>query len=137
MLGDATFWRGIRTFYREHMNGSATTADFQRTMEAASGRQLGVFFDQWLRRGGLPGAAITWTYEPGAVVITVRQTQPEAAYELDLPIEITPEEGPPKYETLAVREREQTFRVAAEGLPRAVAVDPQHWVLIDATIARK
>ena len=46
LVGDAAFWKGIRAYYAEFMNSNATTADFQRAMEAASGRPLGSFFDR-------------------------------------------------------------------------------------------
>ena len=39
--GDDVFWQGHPRYYAEFMNGNATTADFRRAMEAASGRRLG------------------------------------------------------------------------------------------------
>jgi aminopeptidase N len=136
-VGDAAFWKGIRAYYAEFANRNATTADFQRVMEAASGRPLGTFLDQWLRRGGLPSIAVTWTYDAGALAITVTQTQPGAPYVIDLPIEIVPEEGPMKRELLSVKERQQTFKVAADGPARGMTIDPDHWVLLDAVAVRK
>jgi aminopeptidase N len=53
-IGDEAFWRGIRAYHRAHRDGNATTADFQRAMEEASGEPLGAFLDQWLRQGGIP-----------------------------------------------------------------------------------
>lgn len=137
LVGDAAFWKGIRAYYAEFANRNATTADFQRAMEAASGRALGPFFDQWLRRGGLPSIDVSWTYDAGALAITVTQTQKEAPYAIDLPIEIVPEEGPMKRELLSLRERQQTFKVAADGPARGMTIDPDHWVLLDAVAVRK
>jgi aminopeptidase N len=137
VMGEEAFWRGVRAYYAEHMNGSATTADFRRAMETASGRDLGVFFTQWLTRGGLPSADVTWSYEPGAVVISVSQTQREDPWVMDLPVEITLPTGAPRREVLALRDRQHTFRFAAEGAPRTVTVDPDHWVLIDARVTQK
>ncbi|HET9064680.1 MAG TPA: M1 family metallopeptidase [Gemmatimonadales bacterium] len=54
LIGDEAYWRGIQAYYREHFNGNASTADFQRAMEEASGQSLDAFFDQWLRQGGIP-----------------------------------------------------------------------------------
>ena len=46
MIGTDTFWKGIKTYYKEHQDLNATTADFKRVMEEVSGRDLTVFFEQ-------------------------------------------------------------------------------------------
>ena len=55
-VGDEAFWRGIRDYTIAHRGTSVTTADFQRAMERAAGRDLGAFFDRWawgsLRQSG-------------------------------------------------------------------------------------
>ncbi len=48
VVGDEAFWSGIREYYRLYRDKNASTADFRRVMEEASGRELGWFFDQWL-----------------------------------------------------------------------------------------
>ena len=52
VIGTEAFWDGIRSYYREHRNGNATTDDLRRAMEAASGQELGWLFQQWLYRPG-------------------------------------------------------------------------------------
>lgn len=47
-LGEKAFWRGIRDYTRGHDGRSVTTADFQRAMERASGRDLSEFFASWV-----------------------------------------------------------------------------------------
>jgi len=47
-LGEDRFWRGIAAYTREHMGRSVTTADFQRSMEAAAGVTLSSFFQRWV-----------------------------------------------------------------------------------------
>ena len=54
LLGDSTFFTGIRRYYAAHVNGNALTADLQHAMEAASGRPLDWFFHQWLYEPGYP-----------------------------------------------------------------------------------
>ena len=53
VVGDEAFWSGIREYYRLYRDKNASTADFRRVMEEASGSDLGWFFDQWLTRGGM------------------------------------------------------------------------------------
>lgn len=47
-LGDAAFWSGLRRYTRAHAGGTVTSADLQRAMETASGRDLRPLFDQWV-----------------------------------------------------------------------------------------
>ena len=48
LLGDTTFWSGIRRYTSEHFGRSVTTEDFRAAMEQASGKALGAFFDRWV-----------------------------------------------------------------------------------------
>ena len=87
-LGDEAFWSGIRLYYTRHFNGTATTDDFMRAMEEASGDDLQQFFDQWLRQGGNPRLAGSWRYDAaaGAVEIELRQVQQVGRFDLSLEI---------------------------------------------------
>jgi aminopeptidase N len=48
LLGEDAFWRGLRTYTRRHAGGTVTSADFQRAMERASGRDLSAAFREWV-----------------------------------------------------------------------------------------
>jgi aminopeptidase N len=47
-IGTNRFDRLLRTWYREHRDGNATTPQFVRLAEKVSGRSLNAFFDRWL-----------------------------------------------------------------------------------------
>ncbi len=53
--GDEAFFRGLRSFYRCRKFDRADTDDFRAAMEAASGRNLGPFFDFWIDGDSPPG----------------------------------------------------------------------------------
>jgi aminopeptidase N len=53
-VGDATFFRIIRSWYSENLYGNVTTADFIALAERKSGRQLDSFFKAWLYEEGRP-----------------------------------------------------------------------------------
>ena len=61
-LGDGTFWKGMRTYYQRFRDRNAYTADFAAVMEEVSGQRLDWFFDQWLRRPGVPELEIEWKF---------------------------------------------------------------------------
>ena len=76
LVGDEPFWAGIRAYYARHRDGSATTADFRRAMEEASGRDLEVFFDQWLRRGGGLELDVSWSWDDNRCGPPRRRSRP-------------------------------------------------------------
>lgn len=47
-LGEDAFWAGLRRYTRAHAGGTVTSIDFERAMEAASGRDLRPLFAEWV-----------------------------------------------------------------------------------------
>jgi aminopeptidase N len=47
-LGERAFWKGLRDYTRVYFGKSVTTADFQKAMERASGKDLSQFFNKWI-----------------------------------------------------------------------------------------
>ena len=132
-LGDEVFWAGIRNYYARYMNGSATTADFQREMEEVSGQELGGFFDQWLYRGGNPQLEASWSYDAGqgAVVLEVAQSQEGGVFEMPLEVGIYSGDRrvPTEVHTVQLTGRQHRFELAVEGRPDDVRLDPGTWAL--------
>ena len=133
-VGTETFWRGIREYYRRHLNATASTDDFRQIMEQTSGQDLTWFFRQWLNRSGVPALSGTWRYDAAAkeVVVTVRQTQTADTYRLSLGVGLVPTAGGlPIVRQMAVDGRETTMRFAAATEPTAVVLDPTVSTLAD------
>ena len=53
-IGDEDFFAGARTWVSDHIDSSASTDDFQATMEQASGGDLDDFFDTWVHAAERP-----------------------------------------------------------------------------------
>ena len=152
VVGDDAFWAGIQDYYREFRNLNATTADFRRAMEEASGLDLRTFFDQWLYGGGWLEFEGGWSYDAaaGAIHIDIRQTQDER-YTFRMPAEIAihlPPDGPleggvhggvraPRFETIEVDGRQGRFTIPVPAEPLAVIFDPNTWLLMDAAFERR
>ncbi|HTV20748.1 MAG TPA: M1 family aminopeptidase [Polyangiaceae bacterium] len=47
-LGEEVFWRGLSDYLKRAEGKSVRTLDLRRALEAASGRELGAFFDRWV-----------------------------------------------------------------------------------------
>ncbi len=74
-LGDKVFWQAIRKYYAEYRDSIASTADFQRVVEEVSGKDLKLFFEQWLYGIGQPDLEGGWQYSGGNVKIELNQVQ--------------------------------------------------------------
>ncbi|MEM8889349.1 MAG: M1 family metallopeptidase, partial [Bacteroidota bacterium] len=47
-MGDEAFWKGVKSYSKSYWGKSVKTADFKKAMEAASGRDLDDFFEEWV-----------------------------------------------------------------------------------------
>ncbi|MBK7372759.1 MAG: hypothetical protein IPJ09_15220 [Saprospiraceae bacterium] len=63
LVGEADFKKGIQSYYAAFYNKNATTDDFRIAMEKASGKDLKVFFKQWLYQPIIPHLNATWDYD--------------------------------------------------------------------------
>ena len=95
LLGDSLFFAGIRAYYRHHRHGTATSDDLCESFEQVSNSKLRWFFDQWLRRPGLPELNVDWLYDDALhqVTVSVSQRQTTPAYRFPLTIEVHTGEG--------------------------------------------
>jgi hypothetical protein len=61
-LGDSTFFKGINQYLTDPKlaYGFARTADLQRNLENASGKNLNYFFNQWFYGEGYPSFTVQW-----------------------------------------------------------------------------
>ena len=136
VIGTGHFWAGIREYYRRYRNASASTADFRRVMEQASGQDLGWFFDEWLTRATSPSFDGSWHYDAAArqITITLDQTQPGDAYRMPIEFGVTFHAAPvpsTRIERVQMTAKHGTFAIASDVEPQAVTLDPDTWLLID------
>ncbi len=122
-LGDSAFFAGIRAYYQRYRHGNAHTDDLRRELEAASGRQLGWFFDQWLRRPGFAELTTAWSYDARRrrVMVDVRQGTRFAPYRFPLTVEVRTADGRTARATVEVPATAQ----ARLELPLEVAARPE------------
>jgi aminopeptidase N len=130
MMGDDVFWIGIRSYYKKYQNSNATTADFRREMERASGLDLKTFFDQWLYKPGSMKVTGTWSYDKKRKETTLKLT----GVTFSMPIQVSIDGS---ITTINISEKTNTFTFPANSSPQSIIVDPQSWVLMEATIVKK
>lgn len=126
-VGNEAFWRGIKSYYNSHKNGNATTDDFRRIMEDASGKNLSTFFNQWLYRPGQPLLAFQWTYNPKTQTIegSVEQIQPGEAFKVPLQIGIYDDSmNLIMVETVQLLDKKSIFSFKTAQKPQKLILDP-------------
>jgi aminopeptidase N len=140
LIGDRAFFAGLRTYYRAYRDSTATSEDFQRVMEGASGKDLSWFFHQWLYQPGYPLLDVTWQYDAGAgralVGITQRQKPEWGLFRLPvLTLEFRGANGTSARRDVASGggARETSARFDLPFAPAEVRVDPDGKLLVKVT----
>lgn len=122
-VGDSAFWKGIRNYYAAYAGKNASTNDFRKVMEQASGQDLQKFFQQWLFTAGQPELQVTSTYKDGKATYTIVQTQKQL-FEFPLQIEINSGDVNKLTKSIQVNQRETTFSIPMEKQPVGIKLDP-------------
>lgn len=92
VIGDEDFFKGMKAYANdpELMHGFARTSDFKAHMEAASGRDLTYFFNDWYTGQGYPEYTVNIIQSPDhstAVTINQSQSHPSVSF-FALPVPI-------------------------------------------------
>jgi aminopeptidase N len=130
MVGEEAFWKGTRAYIQRWKFGHPETADFRREIEAASGRSLERFFEQWLLRPGFPRlrTRATWDDTTNHLVLAIEQVQVinalNPAYELRVPVVLTLADGSTRTESITFDTRRTEMRILLAARPVSVAFDP-------------
>ena len=136
LLGDETFFKGVRAYYRAHQHSTASTDDLRAALEKVSGKDLKEFFARWVYAAGHPRYEATWSWEKTAgLTIRLKQTQEEAPFLTPLAVEIV-QEGGTERATLTPTGRETVQRIPLSRPPKDVRIDPDENVLKELTITR-
>ena len=166
VVGTATFWAGIRSYYGRYKDGNATTVDFRHEMEGAcsnagdrcpaEGKDLSWLFTELLNRGGALQVQGTWSYDAAnkQVQVTLDQTQTSGLYRMPIEIRITTS-GPAAAggrggagaatatqttragHTVQLSQAHQMFLLPSDVEPATVELDPDAWVMMRASFVRK
>lgn len=140
VVGDEAFFATLAAWREEFAFAAVTTADFQRVAEAASGRDLARFFQQWVYGPGAPTYRYGWRQVDAAgrrwVELHLEQIQPTDWPPFAMPIDVALAGA--GVSTTAVAESDE--RAEHLLLPVAhevtgVELDPDHWILHQGRVA--
>jgi aminopeptidase N len=97
-------------------------------MEEVSGQDLGWWFRQWIYRPGSPRIEGGWRHAAGKVEIDLTQTQDGEAFRLPLDVALGA-----RVVRIEMTQKQQRFELPVEQAPPSVTLDPNTWMLLDAT----
>ncbi len=126
-LGDDVFQRGLQQFYRQNKWRRASFGDIHAVFEDVSGRELDLFFLQWVKRTGAPELTLgDVVAKENAIEFELRQVQEGAAYRLRVPVVVTMEAGAPaKRVVVDMLAKKQAFTIDVPQRPVRIDVDPE------------
>lgn len=139
IIGKDNFWKGIQSYYAKYQNKNASTADFRKEMEEASGMDLKAFFDQWLYQSGALEIEGDWKYDKKneQIKLVLNQVQ-ESENVFEMPIQLAIKfKDETQTETINLDSRSNEFMIKVKSEPESVILDPDKWVLMDSKLERK
>lgn len=129
-LGDEAFYKGIKNYYETYKYKNASTNGFKRIMAASSGKNLDVFFKQWLENPGHPVLKTQWLYYNGRIRIMIEQVQ-GGIFEFPLDVELIYEDGTSEIKTIVVDYLNAPYSIETNGDVKDIKFDPNTWLLFE------
>ena len=129
-VGDDMFVRGFQTFYRDNKFKTAGFDDIRKSFEKVSGKDLTVFFDQWVKRTGalvleLANTQVTQTEgDTYALSFDITQQQTGDAYVVDIPIAVYTKDSA-EIHKVSMSTKTKHYMLTLEDKPLNVVVDPE------------
>jgi aminopeptidase N len=138
LLGDEAFWGSLTQYLTANRHQVVETVDLERAIEAATGRNLQAFFQQWIYKGGHPEYEVTYAWDDVAHIatVTVKQNQKTGTEHgvetplFDMPVTLlfALPDGEQRF-PLRIHEQLHTFHLVLPAAPRWMSFDPGNWIL--------
>jgi uncharacterized iron-regulated protein len=130
--GDATFFAALKTISSEYRFKKIGWTDIETVFSKAAGRDLHLFFGQWLLRRDIPAFSaerISVDQQKGSSLLSFHIVQEnEAPYRLQIPLIIQTRNGEKK-ETVQVDSLDQEVSVTVDSLPTELILDPEYTLM--------
>jgi aminopeptidase N len=134
LLGDATFWAGMKRFLTDNAHKPVTTADYAVAMERTCNCDLDWFFDQWAYGIGYPMVhfARHWAADLKTLHVIVTQTQQidslHPTYRFPATIRVVTRDSVVRQQVMVAHQTD-TFAIALPSAPLSFRFDEGGWLL--------
>jgi len=142
LVGDEAWWKGIRGYVAAHKVQVVETDDFRKAMEAASGKDLTWFFDQWVYKAGHPELKVRWHFEDADKTVRVRIQQMQTVdaetplFRLPTTLEFTGSDGKTSVIPIVIDGPSHELVIPAAAPPKMVQIDPLGWLIKELDFAK-
>ncbi|MBO9571462.1 MAG: M1 family metallopeptidase, partial [Chitinophagaceae bacterium] len=124
-IGDSLFWKGLRKYYTDYTGKNVVTDDFRKVMEEVSGRDLKIFFKQWIYTAGHPVLSIDHKYDVAAKSLKVTITQQQAVlFEFPITVQIIGSGDDTITKSLRIKDKQTEFSIPLNAAPLKLIPDP-------------
>lgn len=137
VLGDSLFFEGINAYYNsEFKYKAAKTEDFQNVWEAATGVELGWFFDQWIYGTYYPRYYYRYWTEPSDtagydIYLHIDQVQSLTSQLFNNPVQVVVDYAIFPSDTFRVEfdTKYEFFKLNVNHPVDTILIDPNFWIL--------
>ncbi len=141
LLGEKSFQKGISNYYGKYYNSNTTTDEFRIEMEKASGKDLKVFFKQWLYQPINPAINAVWKYDAAVKKIKLQLTQSQSGdFLFNTPVEIgyyKTGSTTPTFLKMNLSRRQEVFTFSVASVPEKVELDPRNVLLNNGNLTKE
>lgn len=128
-VGQETMWRSLQRLHAERLGRQTGWDDIRAIIEAESGRDLGAYFDSWVRGTGLPDIAIDEArYEERASRLMITVVQRGRAFDVTVPVRLVYDDYVVD-RSITIDQAMQLVVVKVLERPKAVELDPDFRIL--------
>ena len=139
LMGDANFKKGIQNYYTKYFNANTTTDEFRAEMEKVSGKDLKLFFKQWLYQPINPTINASWKYDASTKKLNVQLHQAQQ-FLYNVPVEIGYYKKGANTSTILtmnLKEKDQVFSFPLASSPEKLELDPRNVLLNDGKMSKE
>jgi aminopeptidase N len=130
-VGDEVFQKIIQSYYSKYQLSNASSADFERIAEQISGLELTTFFNQWLRRPGIPQLSVRLGVKKKNIAGLIIQLQNYEVYEIPLQLKINFTDGTSIIETIGISDKVTNINKTYSKKISSFVIDPNVELLFE------
>ena len=139
LMGEKNFKKGIQNYYAKYFNANTTTSEFRAEMEKVSGKDLKLFFKQWLYQPINPTINASWKYDANTKKLNVHLSQAQQ-FLYNVPVEIgyyKKGANTPTILTMNLKDKDQVFSFPLATAPEKLELDPRALLLNDGKMRKE
>ena len=132
VVGERAFWEGVRNYYNKFEYSNAMSKDLKEELEKASGKELDLFFYQWLCQPGMVKMEMEWKYNSKKKELTIELEQDKSSWftcPVECKVDFGKSDSPYFTKIKIMEESKMTIKIPLQDAPTSVVFDPANNVL--------